>query len=167
MINKISIVLIALVLVACNGNAQQRKDKKSTNKNEKTMKYPVQKTEEEWQKILSPQEYQINRLKGTEYPSTGKYNMHFEKGEYHCKGCGAKLFESDSKFKTHCGWPGFDRAIPGSIVYVQDNSHGMQRTEILCAKCGGHLGHVFDDGPTETGKRYCVNSASIDFEKDK
>jgi peptide-methionine (R)-S-oxide reductase len=90
--------------------------------------------------------------------------MHFQEGEYHCAACGAKIFESDQKFKSNCGWPSFDDAIEGAVEYVQDRSFGMIRTEILCSNCGGHLGHVFDDGPTETGQRYCVNSASIEFE---
>jgi peptide-methionine (R)-S-oxide reductase len=94
--------------------------------------------------------------------------MHFQKGVYSCGGCGAPLFESSSKFDGHCGWPSFDREIEeGKILERKDLSHGMVRTEILCAQCGGHLGHVFDDGPTETGLRYCVNSLSINFEEKK
>jgi peptide-methionine (R)-S-oxide reductase len=91
--------------------------------------------------------------------------MHFEDGEYFCAGCGEKLFESEAKFDSGCGWPSFDKAIEGKVEYVQDKTFGMIRTEILCANCGGHLGHVFDDGPTDTGQRYCVNSASINFNK--
>lgn len=132
-----------------------------------TKKYPVQKPEEEWRKQLTDEEYRILRKKGTEMPHTGKYNLHFAEGVYLCKGCGTQLFESNSKFESHCGWPSFDEAIDGTIEYVRDTSFGMLRTEILCANCGGHLGHVFDDGPTETGIRYCVNSASIDFNADK
>lgn len=131
-----------------------------------TKKYPVEKPEEEWRKQLTDEEYRILRKKGTEIPHTGKYNLHFANGVYQCKGCGTQLFESNSKFKSHCGWPSFDKAIEGTIEYVRDTSFGMLRTEILCANCGGHLGHVFDDGPTETGIRYCINSASIDFNAD-
>ena len=131
-----------------------------------TKKYPVQKPEEEWRKQLTDEEYRILRKKGTEMPHTGKYNLHFDNGVYQCKGCGTQLFESNSKFESHCGWPSFDEAIDGTIEYVRDTSFGMLRTEILCANCGGHLGHVFDDGPTQTGIRYCVNSASIDFNAD-
>lgn len=93
--------------------------------------------------------------------------MHFEKdGTYHCGACDAKLFEADSKFESGCGWPSFDESIPRAVQYIRDTTFGMIRTEILCANCGSHLGHVFDDGPTETGQRYCVNSASIDYEKE-
>lgn len=127
--------------------------------------YNINKTEEEWRKELSPEQYHVLREAGTERPHTGKYNMHFEYGEYHCAACNTKLFDSDSKFESGCGWPSFDNAIDGAIEYKQDKTLGMIRTEILCANCGGHIGHVFDDGPTETGQRYCVNSASINFNK--
>ena len=130
-------------------------------------KYAVEKTKEEWKKQLSPDEYRILREKGTEYPHTGEYNLHFKKGSYHFKACGTKLFESDNKFESGCGWPSFDQAIPGSIEYIRDTSHGMIRTETVCANCGGHLGHVFSDGPRETtGQRYCINSLSIGFDPD-
>ena len=127
-------------------------------------KYPIEKTEAEWRAQLSDEDYRILRKKGTEMPHTGKYNLHFEDGNYSCKACGTTLFESGHKFESGCGWPSFDNAIEGTVVYERDTTHGMIRTEILCAACGGHLGHVFNDGPTETGLRYCVNSASIDFE---
>ena len=136
--------------------------KKDIMKTEK--KYPVQKTEEEWKKQLGPEQYHVLREKGTERPGTGKYNLHFEDGIYHCAACNAQLFESDSKFESNCGWPSFDNAIEGAVEYVQDKTFGMLRTEVLCANCGSHLGHVFDDGPTETGQRFCVNSASVEFE---
>lgn len=154
--------LVITIFVSCNGKAQTTKEKADMS----THKYNVEKSEAEWKAQLSSEEYYILRQKGTEYPGTGKYNLHFEDGTYKCKACGAKLFESDSKFKSSCGWPSFDDAIEGTVEYVQDNTHGIVRTEILCANCGGHLGHVFDDGPTETGKRYCVNSASVDFESE-
>tara|TARA_B100000378_G_C18000930_1_gene397189 strand:+ start:63 stop:548 length:486 start_codon:yes stop_codon:yes gene_type:complete len=131
----------------------------------KMKKYNIEKSEEEWKKVLTPEEYRILREKGTEAPHTGRFNLHFEDGTYKCAACGEKLFESDSKFESGCGWPSFDEAIEGKIEYVQDRTFGMIRTEILCSNCGSHLGHVFDDGPTETGQRYCVNSASINFEK--
>jgi len=123
----------------------------------------INKTEEEWRKSLTSEEYRVLREKGTERPHTGSFNLHFENGTYVCKGCGQQLFESDSKFDAHCGWPSFDKAIKGTVDYVLDKSHGMTRTEIVCSHCDGHLGHVFNDGPTETGTRYCVNSVSIDF----
>ncbi|NAS30230.1 peptide-methionine (R)-S-oxide reductase MsrB [Flavobacteriaceae bacterium R38] len=129
-------------------------------------KYPVTKTDEEWKASLTPDEYRVLRQKGTERPHTGEYNLHFEEGEYRCRACDTKLFESDSKFNSGCGWPSFDKSIEGTVEYLRDTSHGMIRTEILCANCGGHLGHVFDDGPTDTGQRYCVNSLSIDFKKE-
>lgn len=128
-------------------------------------KYKINKTEDEWRKELSEEQFRILRKKGTERPHTGVYNLHFEKGTYVCAGCHQKLFESDSKFDAHCGWPSFDKSIKGTVDYVLDKSHGMIRTEIVCSNCGGHLGHVFNDGPTETGTRYCVNSVSINFEK--
>ena len=127
-------------------------------------KYPIERSESEWRKQLSDEQYRVLREKGTEAPHSGKYNMHFQEGAYRCAACDAKLFESDQKFESNCGWPSFDDAIEGAVEYVQDRSFGMIRTEILCSNCGSHLGHVFDDGPTETGQRYCVNSASIEFE---
>ncbi|WP_299601166.1 peptide-methionine (R)-S-oxide reductase MsrB [uncultured Aquimarina sp.] len=128
-------------------------------------KYPFYKTEEQWKKDLTEEEYRVLRQKGTERPFTGKYNIHSENGTYKCMACNTPLFESSSKFDSGCGWPSFDESIEGSIEYVRDTSHGMIRTEILCANCGSHLGHIFNDGPTETGQRYCVNSVSIDFDQ--
>lgn len=127
--------------------------------------YKINKTDAEWKEQLGPEKYKILRQKGTEFPHTGEYNLHFEKGTYCCAACGEPLFASDSKFRSGCGWPSFDDALPGKIEYIRDTSHGMLRTEILCATCGSHLGHVFDDGPTETGQRYCVNSLSVDFKE--
>ena len=120
-------------------------------------------TEEYWKKNLSKKEFQILRKGGTEYPYTGKYNNHFEYGVYVCKGCGKPLYKSKSKFDSGCGWPSFDECIKNSIEYKKDYKMGMLRIEILCSNCGGHQGHVFNDGPTKTNQRYCVNSASIDF----
>lgn len=127
-------------------------------------KYSVQKSEDEWRSSLSEEQYRVLRQKGTERPFTGTYNMHFEDGAYTCMGCNTPLFESASKFDSGCGWPSFDKSIEGRVEYIRDTSHGMIRTEILCNTCGSHLGHVFDDGPTQTGQRYCVNSVSIDFD---
>ena len=128
-------------------------------------KYPIRKSESEWKKILSKEEYRILREKGTEYPFTGKYNNHFDAGVYLCKGCGQELYKSQNKFDSGCGWPSYDAALPGSLEYIQDTSHGMIRTEIICATCDAHLGHVFDDGPEPTGQRYCVNSLSIQYKE--
>ena len=127
--------------------------------------YNIEKSEAEWKAQLGAERYKKKKKKGTEFPHSGEYNLHFEEGIYVCGACGEPLFASDSKFQSSCGWPSFDDALPGKIEYVKDNSFGMQRTEIVCANCGGHLGHVFDDGPTETGQRYCVNSLSVDFKK--
>ncbi len=127
------------------------------------MKYPIEKSEAQWKEELGEEKYKILRQKGTEYPHSGEYNLHFENGTYVCAACKEPLFKSDAKFNAHCGWPSFDESIPGKVEYIKDHTHGMIRTEILCANCGGHLGHVFDDGPTKTGVRYCVNSLSIDF----
>jgi len=127
------------------------------------MKYPLEKTEEQWKSELDPERYRILRQKGTELPHSGKYNLHFEKGTYCCGACSEPLFESDNKFDAHCGWPSFDESIKGKVSYIKDITHGMIRVEILCTNCGGHLGHVFNDGPTPTGIRYCVNSLSVDF----
>ena len=129
------------------------------------MSNTVEKTEQEWKDQLGLERYRILRQKGTECPNSGKYNMHFELGTYVCGGCAEPLFASDSKFNSHCGWPSFDDSIPGKVEYIKDTTHGMIRTEIVCAKCKGHLGHIFDDGPTKTGQRYCVNSLSVDFIK--
>lgn len=145
------------------------------NQNDKTEKINVTKkdsfmkvSEEEWKKKLSSEQFHVLREKGTERPHTGKYNLHFEKGIYTCAGCGEELFKSDQKFESHCGWPSFDGEIGAGdkIKKIKDLSFGMVRTEIVCAKCGGHLGHIFDDGPTKSGLRYCVNSLSIDFKKE-
>lgn len=130
-------------------------------------KYPLQRTEEEWKAVLSEEEYRVLRQKGTERPFTGTYNVHQEDGTYKCKACNTKLFESASKFDAGCGWPSFEESIDGTVEYIRDTTHGMIRTEILCANCGSHLGHVFNDGPTQTGQRYCVNSVSIDFDKEQ
>ncbi|CAI8302069.1 MAG: Peptide methionine sulfoxide reductase MsrB [Flavobacteriaceae bacterium] len=120
----------------------------------------------EWKKQLSSEAYRVLREKGTEPRYSGVYNLHFEKGEYNCKGCGEKLFDSTTKFESSCGWPSFDNALEGKIIENKDFSAGMVRTEIVCSTCKGHLGHVFNDGPTETGLRYCVNSISLDFIED-
>lgn len=128
-------------------------------------KFKVTKSEKEWKDQLGADAFTILRKKGTERAFTGAYNAHYEKGAYYCKGCGSQLFDSNNKFDSGCGWPSFDAAIPGNVIYERDYSHGMIRTEIMCANCGGHLGHVFDDGPTETKQRYCVNSLSINFKK--
>ena len=120
----------------------------------------------QWREKLSPEQYHILREKGTERAFTGKYDKFYEEGEYYCAGCGTKLFESDAKYNSGCGWPAFTRPSEGDAVAEhRDTSYGMVRTEVTCAKCDGHLGHVFPDGPREQGGlRYCINSAALAFE---
>lgn len=138
----------------------------ATNVKEELPAEELPKTEDQWRAVLSAEQYHVLREKGTEHAGTGQFLNHDENGVYTCGGCGAELFTSDMKFDSHCGWPSFDKEIEGGkIKKVSDYSYGMIRTEIVCAKCGGHLGHLFDDGPTETGMRYCVNSLSLGFKK--
>jgi peptide-methionine (R)-S-oxide reductase len=126
----------------------------------------VKKTDEEWKKVLTPMQYKVLRQKGTERAFTGALLDNHEKGVYTCAACGAELFSSDTKFESGSGWPSFYAPIAEQNVATEvDNSLGMRRVEVLCPRCGGHLGHVFDDGPRPTGLRYCINSASLDFEK--
>lgn len=125
----------------------------------------IEKTEEEWKKELTPEEYAVLRGKGTERPGTGKYVHETKSGLYTCKACGNQLFASDTKFDSGTGWPSFDDALPGAVILEKDEAYGMNRTEVLCAKCKSHLGHVFDDGPTSTGKRYCMNSVCLDLKE--
>ena len=122
-------------------------------------------TEEEWKKKLTPEQYAVLRAKGTEAPFTGKYVHEEKNGMYNCAACGNPLFSSDAKFDSGTGWPSFDQALPGAVKYEHDDKYGMNRTEVLCAKCSSHLGHVFDDGPASTGKRYCMNSVCLALEE--
>lgn len=120
--------------------------------------------EEELKKKLTPEQYKVLREKGTEAPFSGKYVHEDKDGMYTCVVCGNKLFSSDAKFDSGTGWPSFDEALPGAIKQIEDNAHGMSRVEIVCSNCNSHLGHVFNDGPTKTGKRYCLNSVCLDLE---
>jgi peptide methionine sulfoxide reductase msrA/msrB len=166
---------LAIILTSCSmiiilslwGCGQSTKN--YNNNSQKTVQVmnneKVEKTNEEWKKQLTSEQYYVLREKGTERPFTGEFNLHKEKGVYKCVGCGNELFTDEMKFDAHCGWPSFDREIAGGkVLQKEDNTHGMRRVEIVCAKCNGHLGHIFDDGPTNTGQRYCVNSLSLSFE---
>jgi peptide-methionine (R)-S-oxide reductase len=132
-----------------------------------SFKFEINKSEEEWKAQLTPEQFKILREKGTERPFTSKFEDFYDGGTYICAGCGNELFNSSSKFDSGCGWPSFYEALDSTkIITRMDYSYGMVRIEIMCAKCGGHLGHVFDDGPKDkTGLRYCVNGLSLDFKK--
>jgi peptide-methionine (R)-S-oxide reductase len=155
---KIMMLIVAITsLNSCISQSKKEVTTKATN-------FAVVKTESEWKKELTEEQFDVLRQKGTEAPFTGQYYQHDKKGIYTCAGCQNPLFTSSAKFNTECGWPSFDQAIKGSVIYKTDGTFGMQRTEVMCAKCGGHLGHVFDDGPAETtGQRFCTNSVSINF----
>lgn len=151
--NLISILLLFLTLTSC-----QSQEKK------KPVVLKVVKTEAQWKKELTEEQFEVLRNKGTERAFTGEYVNNFQKGKYVCAACDNLLFMSDAKFHSECGWPSFDKAVKGSVTYIKDVSFGMVRTEVNCANCGGHLGHVFDDGPKETtGQRFCTNSVSVKF----
>jgi peptide-methionine (R)-S-oxide reductase len=122
-------------------------------------------TDLEWKNKLSPEQYDVLRNKGTEAPFTSKLLQEEHDGIYHCAACGNPLFASGTKFDSGSGWPSFDDALPGAVKFVDDTSHGMNRTEVVCAQCGSHLGHMFDDGPTKSGKRHCINGVCLEFEE--
>ena len=156
------IILIAFITFLFIGSGCAQKN------NKKTGNFAVVKTEAEWKKQLTAEQYTVLRKAGTESPYTGKYWDNHEKGIYKCIGCGQELFTSDTKFESGTGWPSFYQPIKKqNTLDKTDVSFGMARTEVLCSRCGGHLGHVFDDGPKPTGLRYCMNSAALDFVKTK
>lgn len=163
--NKLIILLFTgMIFNAC---VAQDKDPAGHETNKK-MKFKIMKTNEEWKETLTDEEYQVLRQCGTEYAFTGKYYMHFEDGIYRCKACNNPLFASETKYKSGSGWPSFYKPVNDNAVKeIEDRSYGMVRTEIVCGKCGSHLGHVFPDGPKPTGLRYCINSISLDFEAEK
>ena len=129
--------------------------------------YSVQKTDEEWRATLSPEQYRVLRRHGTERSGTSRLNDEHRAGVFHCAGCGEPLYESQAKFESGTGWPSFSQPLPGAVATREDHAHLMKRTEVHCAHCGGHLGHVFPDGPQPTGLRYCMNGAALTFEPRK
>lgn len=160
---KIKKLIVLMTIVSVSYSTRGQSDHK-TLKEENAM-YKVQKSENEWKNELSPDEYKILRQCGTEAPGTGKYYDFFEKGTYLCAACGYELFDSKTKYSSGSGWPSFyDIISDSSVVLIEDNSHGMMRTEVRCSNCGGHLGHVFPDGPAPTNLRYCINSIALKFE---
>jgi peptide-methionine (R)-S-oxide reductase len=166
---------VFFMLTACAQDKSKKEFKKETQKEVKmnnpyysrTSKEVLHVSDAEWKKVLPEDLYEVSRHADTERPFTGKYWNSDEKGTYYCAACGNKLFRSDAKFASSCGWPSFfEQDSKNSVVYKTDNSFGMQRIEALCGRCGGHLGHLFDDGPAPTYKRYCMNSIALDFEPD-
>lgn len=155
---------ILLTISACQGQMKKASEKNTKAKTAEASK----KTDAQWKAELTPEQYQVLREKGTERAFTGEYWNTFEKGSYGCAACGQILFASENKFESDCGWPSFDQALKGTVIYQKDSTYGMSRTEVLCSNCQSHLGHIFDDGPKETtGERFCMNSVAIKFYPEK
>ncbi len=162
-----TVPLLCVLAFAVSSCAQtQSAGPNNISTKEKAPAFEVNKSAEEWRSSLTPEQFNVLINKGTERPYSGKLLHNDKTGDYVCAACDNVLFNSDAKFDSHCGWPSFDKAIENSKVIAKtDKSHGMERTEVLCAKCGGHLGHLFEDGPTQTGMRYCINSAALGFKQ--
>lgn len=167
MITRLLTVIAVFILIIGTSYCQQKSDPEQNSSQVNGINdYAVSKSENEWKAILSPEEFNVLREKGTEYAFSGEYYDFKGKGIYVCAGCGNELFDSKTKYDSKSGWPSFYAPINKQAVNVEiDKSFGMTREEVVCAKCGGHLGHVFKDGPRPTGQRYCINSVSLDFEQ--
>lgn len=163
MLNRRNIFAGGILMASVGGFLNSLRGKSSGGHDEN---FPVQKTPEEWRKILSPEAFYVLREHGTERAGTSPLNKEKRQGKFVCAGCGHDLFRSDTKFESGTGWPSFFDPMPGAVATTEDNTFFMSRTEVHCSQCGGHLGHVFPDGPAPTGQRYCMNGVSLKFEPD-